>query len=576
LQQHPSRFHSLSLAVAKPGSEFAYLFSKGLLGLFLAVLAVFLLPDMALADAARTGKIAVVSVNEKLSASLIFGLFLGVMLTASAYLFFIWVVMRDRGQVFLLCLLLCLSLNIAGTNDLLMNQLGLTSQATRGLLVNYSMIFSCIFSVFFTYYFLEVEVNNPSFRIPFFILSFLLFLLLLGSILNQSMVRFILPALSTITIAVILVCGIASLRQGVSGSFTHIVAFIFFLAGALADPLYNIGYIVNTSSSKNLTYTSYSMAALMFAVVIASQFAARQEEKERELATSNERFTLATRGANEGLFDWNLETGEVFFSNQFRKILGLRLENTRDSLKIWMRMMMPPDRRIVREAMRRFRHNSEINTINIEYRIVQSQENRRWLHSKAVAMRDPTTKKIIRLVGSTNDITARKQSEVALRASEARFRSITEAHPVPVLIVGLTEQTILYASPGAEQLLGAPQSRLMHEQLSRFLPDNDARLEIWDLMNSGKEVNLKEVMLNRDDRSQLDAALSARRISYLNQEAMVIGVYDLTERKQAEAKIARQQEALQQSEKMAALGGLLAGVAHELNNPLSVVVGQAT
>jgi CheY-like chemotaxis protein len=57
---------------------------------------------------------------------------------------------------------------------------------------------------------------------------------------------------------------------------------------------------------------------------------------------------------------------------------------------------------------------------------------------------------------------------------------------------------------------------------------------------------------------------------------MVVGIYDLTERKQAEAQILRQQEALQQSEKMAALGGLLAGVAHELNNPLSVVVGQAT
>ena len=57
---------------------------------------------------------------------------------------------------------------------------------------------------------------------------------------------------------------------------------------------------------------------------------------------------------------------------------------------------------------------------------------------------------------------------------------------------------------------------------------------------------------------------------------MVMGLYDLTERKKAEAQIAAQQEALQQSEKMAALGGLLAGVAHELNNPLSVVVGQAT
>jgi len=510
------------------------------------------------------------------SASLIFGLFLGVMLTASAYLFFIWVVMRDRGQVFLLCLLLCLSVNIASTNDFLMTQMGFTSASTRGLLTNYSMILSCIFSVFFTYYFLELEINSPNFRIPLFILGGLLLLLLLYSVLDQTLVYFVLPGLSTLTIAVVLAAGVASLRQGISGSFTHIIAFIFFLAGTLAVPLYNLGYIINTEASKNLTYISYSMAALMFAIVIASQFAARQEEKEKALAVSNERFTLATRGANEGLFDWNLETGEVFFSDQLRKIIGLRLENTSESLKTWVRLMVPSDRRIVREALRRFRRNPEINTINIEYRIMLSNEKRHWLHSKAVAMRNPVTKKIIRLVGSTSDITARKQSEVALRASEARFRSITEAHPVPVMIVGLRNQTVLYASPGAEQLLGLPQNDLLHEYFDRFLTDADARKDLWDSMNAGKEVNLKEVDLNRGDNKKLNAALSARRISYQNENAMVIGLYDLTERKQAEAQIARQQEALQQSEKMAALGGLLAGVAHELNNPLSVVVGQAT
>jgi nitrogen-specific signal transduction histidine kinase/CheY-like chemotaxis protein len=58
--------------------------------------------------------------------------------------------------------------------------------------------------------------------------------------------------------------------------------------------------------------------------------------------------------------------------------------------------------------------------------------------------------------------------------------------------------------------------------------------------------------------------------------AIVSGVVDLTSRKQAEAELERQREALFQSEKLNALGSLLANVAHELNNPLSVVVGYAT
>jgi PAS domain S-box-containing protein len=333
------------------------------------------------------------------------------------------------------------------------------------------------------------------------------------------------------------------------------------------------------------------MSALMFAIVIASQFAARQDEKEKALAISNERFALATRGANEGLFDWNLPSDEVFFSDQFRKILGKRLENSPAGLKQWVRIVVDPDRRIVREALRRFRHNASVNTINIEYRISHQNGEKRWLHTKIVAVRDATTKepqsrlreaqssragKVTRLVGSTQDITVRKQSEIALRASEARFRSITEAHPVPVMIISLRSGGILYASPGAEQLLGLTQELLLGAPFEYILTDEAVRKDLWQAMRDGQEVNLKEVILDCSRDHKLDAALSARRISYQSEEAMVIGLYDLTERKQAEAQISRQQEALQQSEKMAALGGLLAGVAHELNNPLSVIVGQST
>jgi len=181
------------------------------------------------------------------------------------------------------------------------------------------------------------------------------------------------------------------------------------------------------------------------------------------------------------------------------------------------------------------------------------------------------------------DLSEQKRAEAeiarqreALRQSEQRFRMIAEAHPVPMYILRRSDRCILYASQRFADLVGLSLDEVYRSPVSRFFPNADERLEITLALRRDHAVSDLEVTACRADGTMFPAALTARLIVYEGEEAGVFGVVDLTEKKRIEAEIERQREALHQSEKLNALGSLLASVAHELNNPLSVVVGYST
>ena len=178
------------------------------------------------------------------------------------------------------------------------------------------------------------------------------------------------------------------------------------------------------------------------------------------------------------------------------------------------------------------------------------------------------------MVATYSDITRLKQAEREAKASEARFRGILEAHPVPVIISWLDNGILFYASPRSYEIFGLGQRR-RDIKVGDFWADEARHAHARTLLMEKSAIDLMEVMLRRQDGSIFPAAISARAVELEGRMAAITGIYDLTDSKRAEAEIARQREALAQSEKLAAMGSLLAGVAHELNNPLSVVVGQS-
>jgi PAS domain S-box-containing protein len=184
--------------------------------------------------------------------------------------------------------------------------------------------------------------------------------------------------------------------------------------------------------------------------------------------------------------------------------------------------------------------------------------------------------RIIHIGGFDVDITARKAMEEALKASEQRFRAFAEAHPVPLFVSEIETGKVIFASPPCAELLRVPLDELVAGTTLRFFADLEDRARIIEQLRRDGLLDGVEVRLRRADGSEFWAAFTSRLITFEGQDAVVTALVDLTEPKRVESELARQRQILHQNEKMSALGSLLAGVAHELNNPLSVVVGHAS
>ena len=154
-------------------------------------------------------------------------------------------------------------------------------------------------------------------------------------------------------------------------------------------------------------------------------------------------------------------------------------------------------------------------------------------------------------------------------AAEALIRQVLEACPVPILMAMAETGDLLFRSPETTALFG-------HITTTRaiYVDPADRDRHVARLRERGF-VNDEKIRLKNAAGEIFWGAVSSRLIAFRGEEVIVSNTRDLTEELRIEDELENQRNLIFQNEKMSALGELLAGVAHELNNPLSVVVGHA-
>ncbi|HEX2278557.1 MAG TPA: GAF domain-containing protein [Candidatus Tectomicrobia bacterium] len=177
-------------------------------------------------------------------------------------------------------------------------------------------------------------------------------------------------------------------------------------------------------------------------------------------------------------------------------------------------------------------------------------------------------------------VVERQHAEEALRASEVRFRSVVRAAN-DAIVLGDSQGRIITWNQGAESIFGYTEAEVLGQPLTILMP---ARYRVAhqravdQLMRTGQpRLTGKTLEFHglRKDGSEFPLEMSLATWESGGSTFCSGIIRDITERKQALEQLQRQQEALYQREKLAAMGSLLASVAHELNNPLSVVMVQA-
>ena len=292
--------------------------------------------------------------------------------------------------------------------------------------------------------------------------------------------------------------------------------------------------------------------------------------KEEALRDSEERMSLAADAAGLIVWTWDVRRDEVWLSDKDRAFFGFSQREKLNGDRV-RSIVHSEDRQFVRQLVENSLRTRE--EIEAEYRVVLPDGKVRWVTRRGRVEFDgngePTCERGVLL-----DITERKQAE-------EKFRLATEASPSGIVLVNDRGRIVL-VNTHVEKLFGYEREELVGETVDvlvpeRFAGQHPAHREQFLAAPTARAMGAgRELFGRRKDGSEFPVEIGLNPIQTPEGTLVLAAVVDISARKLAEAEALQHREEVGHLSRVAVMGEMAASIAHELNQPLSGIISNAS
>lgn len=315
-------------------------------------------------------------------------------------------------------------------------------------------------------------------------------------------------------------------------------------------------------------------------IVAAISVASLDSENRRiaqQLAQSRERFQLAIEGSNSGLWDWNVETNEVYFSPVWKTMLGYEDHEIPGSFSAWLKLIHPDDLARAQATLQDY-FEGKSKIYYLEHRLQTKCGEYHWVLAKGACIRDHEGK-VTRMTGWHIDIHQARQKDVAIKEQSALLQMITSHLGDVIWLTDVGKNKMVYVSDSYAHVWERSCESLYQNPMSFVSAiHSQDRARVIQAFTKQMESNYHEIYRIETPAGGIkwirDRAFPIRDRN--GEIKHIVGIAsDITNEIAQEKLIEEQRMRLVNSAKLSSLGEMAGGLAHEINNPIAIILGKA-